>query len=306
MDQRESAIVSRRLPPFAAIRAFEAAARHCNLRLAAEELFLSISAVSHQVKFLEQFLGVQLFNRSRNVLELTSAGRTYMAALSEALDDIAAATARSEAIRDSTSISINLFPSLAVLWLMPRLPTFYQRTPHVDINIVTSMEPLSFRSGAFELAIRYGKLAALSADASILMEEKTYPVCSPVYASEKGLLEGPADFDNVTIIHCQTSPGEWDEWFESENGRTLKPFRVLHVDNRALALQAAESGLGVAMGRTPYAGGLLADGRLCRFTAKVLTTGYGYTLCLSDSAVRSPAVRGFAAWLIEQAEESRE
>jgi LysR family glycine cleavage system transcriptional activator len=298
--------VSRRLPPFAAIRAFEAAARHCNLRLAGEELFLSISAVSHQVKSLEQFLGVQLFNRTHNALALTAAGQSYCTTLAQALDMIASATARTEATRNSTSISINLFPSLAVLWLMPRLAGFYALSPEVDVNVLTSFDPLAFRSGLIEVAIRYEETGAVSSAATVLFEEKIYPVCSRHYAEQAGLREKDAGFDNVTVIHCQTSPNEWEDWFKSVNASGLKPFRVLHVDNRALALQAAESGLGVAMGRTPFAQKLLAEGRLWRASDKLLPTGFAYTLHLSDSSARSPAIKAFASWLIDQGIESTE
>ncbi|WP_375509002.1 LysR substrate-binding domain-containing protein [uncultured Caballeronia sp.] len=298
--------MSRRLPPFAAIRAFEAAARHCNLRLASEELYLSISAVSHQLKSLEQFLGIQLFNRTHNTLELTNVGQTYMKSLAEALDLIASATAKTEAIRNTTSISINTFPSLAVLWLMPRLSTFYRQYPEVDVNILTSIEPLTFRSGLVELAIRYEDLKTVPTSNTVLFEEKIYPVCSPQYAADAGLLDPNATFGNVTVIQCQTSPNEWEDWFKSVNAADIKPFRVLNVDNRALALQAAESGLGVAMGRTPFAERLLTEKRLCRLMEQLLPTGFGYTVCLSDSAVRSPAVKAFASWLVEQGTQSSE
>ncbi|MEO8856559.1 MAG: LysR substrate-binding domain-containing protein [Burkholderiaceae bacterium] len=299
--------MSRRLPPFAAVRAFEAAARHCSLRLASEELHLSISAVSHQVKSLEQFLGVQLFKRTHNALELTPSGKTYMHALVQALDLLATATARVEAVRNTTDISINLFPSLAVLWLMPRLASFYALWPDVEVNVVTSLEPIGFRSGQVEMAIRYEEIDVAASSAMALFQEKIYPVCSPSYAKRAGLLaNGNTGFDNVTVIQCQTSPNEWEDWFNSIHGAGIKPFRVLNVDNRALALQAAESGLGVAMGRTPFASNLLTEGRLCRLSDQRLPTGYAYTLHRSDSAIRSPAVKAFAEWLIEQGAQSND
>ena len=251
-------------------------------------------------------MGVQLFNRTRNALELTPAGQTYMRSLAEALDLIACATANAEAVRDTTSISINMFPSLAVLWLMPRLATFYELSPQVDINVLTSMDPLSFRSGLVEVAIRYEAIANLASGTTILFEEKVYPVCSAQYARQNGLLESNATFDNVTVIHCQSSPNEWEDWFKAVNASGIKPFRVLNVDNRALALRAAESGLGVAMGRTPFAQNLLAEGRLARLTAKPLASGFAYTLCLSDSAARSPAVKAFSQWLVQQGAQSSE
>jgi LysR family transcriptional regulator, glycine cleavage system transcriptional activator len=293
----------RKLPPFAALRAFDAAARYCNLRLASEELFLSVSAVSHQVKALEQFLGVQLFNRTHSSLELTSAGERYMKDVAAALDMIASATARVEAARNLTSVAIHMFPSLAVLWFMPKLSMWYERAPHTDVTVVTSVETVNFRSGSVDVAIRYEEKASLSATALTLFDEHIYPVCSPQYALDNAIQDPPSALDNVTLIHCQTAPGEWEEWFQSTAGIAIPPRRALNVDNRALALQAAESGLGVAMGRTPFAQRALRDGRLCRLSEDSLASGFNYTLGLSDSAARNPTIQDFVRWLVETAQE---
>ena len=296
--------MARRLPPFAAIRAFEAAARHCNLRAAGEELFLSVSAVSHQVRSLEQFLGVQLFLRTHNALELTDVGRDYMLVLAQALDMIAATTARTEAVRNTTRISINLVPSLAMLWLVPRLASFYEDQPQVDVNIVTSLEPLGFRSGPMDMEIRYEAVSALAPDTIELFRESLYPVCSRSYAQQTGLLENEGALGNFTLIHCQTSPAEWDDWLTQAKLTGVRPLRILNVDTRALSLQAAESGLGAAIGRTPFALGHLAEGRLISLTEQSIPTGFAYTLHLSDSSVRNPAVKAFAQWLQAQAQDA--
>jgi LysR family glycine cleavage system transcriptional activator len=296
--------LARRLPPFAAIRAFEAAGRHCNLRAAGEELFLSVSAVSHQVRSLEQFLGVQLFIRTHNSLELTDVGRDYMLVLAQALDLIASTTARTEAIRNTTRISINLVPSLAVLWLMPRLGSFYDKHPLVDVNIVTSLEPLGFRSGPMDMEIRYEPISALTPNSTVLFRESCYPVCSRLYAEQTGLLENEGALGNFTLIHCQTSPAEWDDWLTQAKLTGVRPLRILNVDTRALSLQAAESGLGAAMGRSPFALGHLAEGRLISLSERSIPTGFAYTLHLSDSSVRNPAVKAFAQWLNVQAQDA--
>ena len=296
--------MARRLPPFAAIRAFEAAARHCNLRAAGEELFLSVSAVSHQVRSLEQFLGVQLFIRTHNSLELTDVGRDYMLVLAQALDLIASTTAKTEAVRNTTRISINLVPSLAVLWLMPRLGSFYDKHPLVDVNIVTSVEPLGFRSGQMDMEIRYEPISALAPNATVLFRESCYPVCSRSYAEQTGLLENEGTLGNFTLIHCQTSPAEWDDWLAQAKLTGVRPLRILNVDTRALSLQAAESGLGAAMGRSPFALGHLAEGRLISLSERSIPTGFAYTLHLSDSSVRNPAVKAFAQWLNVQAKDA--
>ena len=296
--------MARRLPPFAAIRAFEAAARHCNLRAAGEELFLSVSAVSHQVRSLEQFLGVQLFIRTHNSLELTDVGRDYMLVLAQALDLIASTTARTEAVRNTTRISINLVPSLAVLWLMPRLGNFYDRHPLVDVNIVTSLEPLGFRSGPMDMEIRYEAVSAMAPDTTELFRESYYPVCSPAYAEQTGLQETEGALGNFTLIHCPTSPTEWDDWLSQAKLTNVRPLRILNVDTRALSLQAAESGLGAAMGISPFALGHLADGRLMSLSERSIPTGFAYTLHLSDSSARNPAVKAFAQWLKSQAQDA--
>ncbi len=240
--------MARKLPPFAALRAFEAAARHCNLRHAADELCLSVSAISHQVKSLEQFLGVRVFDRTHNTLTLTEVGHKYLQDIAHALDAIAAATARAEVERVSSQVAISLFPSLAVLWLMPSLPKFYQQAPHIDITIVTSVEPPASRVAATDLVIRYEPVAELRSNAQVLFREHMYPVCSSKYAQEIGLADPSFSFDDVTFIHCQTAPEEWRQWFAGTGGARTPTGRVVNVDNRALALQAAESGLGLAMG----------------------------------------------------------
>jgi len=293
----------RKIPPFAALRAFEAAARHCNLRLASEELFLSVSAVSHQIKALEQFLGAQLFMRTPAGLRLTAAGTSYLEDIAGAFDRLAVATAHVSQTRDLTKISLNIFPSLAVLWLMPLLPSWYERSPDTDITVITSIESVSFRAGSFDMAIRYEEKSTLPPRALTLFDEYIYPVCSPLYAQNTGLDLPATDLDGATLIHCQSAPSEWEQWFRATTGSLVPPRRSLSVDNRALALQAAESGLGVAMGRTPFAQRALREGRLRRLVDNSLPSGFAYTIALSNRAERNPTIDEFTRWLAEMAKE---
>jgi LysR family transcriptional regulator, glycine cleavage system transcriptional activator len=293
----------RKIPPFAALRAFEAAARHCNLRLAGEELFLSVSAVSHQIKSLEQLLGVQLFIRTHTGLKLTTAGATYLKDIAGAFDTLAAATIHVSGTRDLAKISINMFPSLAVLWFMPKLSSWYERSPDTDITVITSIESVSFRSSAIDVAIRYEEKSTLSPAAVTLFDEYIYPVCSPSYAQNTGLDATTSDLEGATLIHCQSAPGEWEQWFRGAMGCLVPPRRSLNVDNRALALQAAESGLGVAMGRTPFAQRAFSEGRLRRLFDSNLPSGFTYAIALSDGATRNPTINEFTHWLTEIAKE---
>lgn len=297
--------MARRIPPFAALRAFEGAARLGKLRLAGEELSLSVSAVSHQIKSLEDLLGVALFHRQKNTLRLTALGRDYLLELTKALDLISAATARIERDRHSASITVNLFPSLAALWLLPRLASFRKREPDIDVRVITTIDPIDFRTGLLDMAIRYAENSPVGAKTILLFAEDAFPICSPAYRDEFPRFEADSDLTRQTLIKCQTSVDEWPQWFRFSGFTGKLPQHSIDVDSRALALEAAMDGLGVAMGRTPYVDRALAAGRLVRLDNRVLSTGYSYFLVVTDNALRSRAARSFSDWLASQAAEMR-
>lgn len=298
--------MARRIPPFASLRAFEGAARLGNLRLAGEELSLSVSAVSHQIKSLEEFLGIPLFRRERNTLQLTDPGRNYLLEMTRALDLMAAATARVEQERHSAIVSVNLFPSLAALWLIPRLTTFRKREPNIDVRVITTIDPIDFRSGLLDMAIRYAEKPPEGAKTALLFKEHAFPVCSSAYRDEFSQFEPRSDLTRQTFISCRTSPDEWEQWFKYIGFTGKVPRHTIEVDSRALALEAAMDGLGIAMGRTPYADRALTAGRLVRFNKRVLSTGQSYFLVLTDNALRRKTARGFADWLVSEAQERGE
>jgi LysR family glycine cleavage system transcriptional activator len=295
--------MARRIPPYASLRAFEGAARLGNLRIAGEELSLSVSAVSHQIKSLEEFLGITLFHREKNTLRLTEPGRSYMLELTSALDLMAAATARVERERHSAIVSVNLFPSLAALWLLPRLATFRKQEPNTDVRVITTLDPIDFRSGLLDMAIRYAEKPPEAAKTVLLFNEHAFPVCSSAYRDEFPQFEPCSDLTRQTFISCRTSPGEWEQWFKYIGFAGKTPRHTIEVDSRALALEAAMDGLGITMGRTPYADRALAAGRLVRFNQAVFSTGQSYFLVLTDNALRRKTARGFADWLVSEARE---
>lgn len=297
--------MARRIPPFAALRAFESAARLGNLRLAGEELSLSVSAISHQIKSLEEFLGITLFHRDQNKLRLTVPGKDYLLELTRGLDLIAAATARIERERQSNSVSINLFSSLAALWLLPRLASFRKREPNIDVRVITTLDPIDFRTGLLDMAIRYADQPPKAAKTALLFKDVAFPVCSPAYRDEFLGLDPSSDLSRQTLITCQAYPEEWAQWFRHIGFAGKPPQHTIDVDSRALALEAATDGLGVAMGRTPYVDRALAAGRLVRFNKRMLSTGQSYYLAMTESAMRSKPARSFAEWLIAQAAETR-
>jgi LysR family glycine cleavage system transcriptional activator len=296
--------MARRIPPFAALRAFEAAARHGNLRRAGEELSLSVSAVSHQIKSLEDFLGIALFLRDNSKMTLTPDGRDYVVDLTQSLDLIANATARVEQHRQAGQLTVNLFPSLAALWLLPRLHSYRRLEPNVDVRVMTTMEAIDFRSGSIDIAIRYATVAPEGFRADVLFGEEAFPVCSPAYLEQMGGVGSDSDFSNWTLVTTDSAPREWEEWFESSGFTGKRPRHRVDFDSRSLALEAAADSLGIVMGRTPFVDRALASGRLIRPFGQRVTTGYFYFLVVPERSLRIQAVTSFRKWLLTEASQT--
>jgi LysR family glycine cleavage system transcriptional activator len=296
--------MARRIPPFAALRAFEAAARHGNLRRAGEELSLSVSAVSHQIKSLEDFLGIALFLRDNSKMSLTADGRDYVVDLTQSLDLIANATARVEQHRQAGQLTVNLFPSLAALWLLPRLNTYRRLEPNVDVRVMTTMEAIDFRTGSIDIAIRYATAAPEGFRADVLFGEEAFPVCSPAYLEQMGGVGSDGDFSDWTLVATDSAPREWEEWFESSGFTGKRPLHRVDFDSRSLALEAAADSLGIVMGRTPFVDRALASGRLIRPFGQRVATGYFYFLVVPERSLRIQAVTSFRKWLLAEASQT--
>jgi len=290
--------MGRRLPPFAAIKAFEAAARHCNFQQAADELLISSSAVSHQVKALEDRLGIQLFIRNNNRLTLTPEGHSYHGELREALDLIEQATARVAKPRGRTFLTVNLFPALAEMWLIPRLGAFHEAHPDITVRLMTITRPSDLAGTGVDLQIHY---CAASADASvgdILFDEELVPVCSPDYLKRTGIIGDPSEMLQRTLIYCNSEPGEWSMWLGSEGLASDVVGHWLELDTRSSTLSAAKEGLGIAIGRRPFIDDAIADGSLVMPVPQPLSTGYSYYLVSTRPSSGLIGVRRFRDWLL--------
>ena len=297
--------MARKFPPFASVRAFEAAARHCSFKNAGTELILTPSAISHQVKSLEDFLGVQLFFRRRNDLVLTDAGQLYLGDLTAVLDDFEAITERIISRREKNNLTINLFPSLASNWLMSRIPSLREQHPDINVKFMTSVEPLDFKSSDIDLAIRYYKKNDLKNEikpeymADLLFDETIIPVCSKQYLEEAGALSETRDILNHSLIFCDTEPDEWPHWCKTVDIVYQYPNQCINVDTRALALKAAMDNLGIAIGRTPFHGDYISRGRLVTPLPFDFATGYAYYLVYPERNKQMPSIRRFREWILE-------
>lgn len=299
----------RRLPTFAAIRAFEAAARHCSMQGASEELSLSISAISHQVKALESYVGTALFERVPGRLTLTATGQAYLADLSRVLDLIEAATARASRQGETNQITIHMFSSLAELWFVPLLKDFHREHPEMRISVVSDPSAADFANGIADIAIVYSPLP-FGEKGHFLFADQLSPCCSESYLAENGPIQLPEDLLEHPLIWCGTDPEEWGIWFtaaalsDGKPKRWGEPKRWIEFDVRAGALQAAREGLGIAMGRRPYIDSALGRASLVCPLPVTAQTGCGYGVAIPRRAEHLYKIKTFAAWLTRACQET--
>lgn len=291
--------MNRRVPPFAAIRAFEAAARCGNLHGAAVELSVSPSAISHQINALEKHLGAKLFLRNNNRLSLTELGAVYQKELRRALDLIEIATARALQRQQGGRVTVNLFVSLAELWLIPLLVGFHELQPDTELKLVTQPEEALLSGSDIDVAIRYAPSDSKEPGYEFLFEEDIIPVCSPRYIKATGPLRTPADLAERRLVLCSLDPSEWSRW-ASANGVSLTDVKYwLELDQRTFVMQAARRGIGVAMARRPYADIDLAEGSLVAPFPTPVKTSFSYFLVTPERSRSRLRVKAFREWLLD-------
>lgn len=286
-----------RLPSLNGLRAFEAAARHLSFTLAAQELNVTQTAISHQIRRLEEELGLKLFIRQSRSLALTPKAAEYLPGIRAAFQDLRTATDRLLRKDDDRVLTISTLTSLAVKWLLPRLSSFQEKHPEIDVRITTSTELVDFRTSNVEAAIRYGQGRWPGLDAEWLMAEHLFPVCSPKLLTGERALRRPEDLEHATLLHTSTTVDDWRLWLTAAGlPAHLSQNRGLTFDLAFMTVQAAIDGLGVAMGHTAYVADDVANGRLVvPFNVSMPSAGY-YFVTPQDRPV-TPKLKLFRDWL---------
>jgi LysR family glycine cleavage system transcriptional activator len=287
---------SARMPPFRALLAFRAAATHPRIAEAAASLGVTESAVSHQLRRLEDRLHAQLFDRTSGRLALTETGRRYLARIGPALREIEAATAAVLPADGRAPVRLTLPPSLAATWLIPRLGRFEQAHPEVGVQLALTTRLVDLARDQIDMAIRYGRGAWDGVEAEHLFEDLATPVAAPGYLTPDRTLPGrlPA---GVRYIVNRSIPGEWEEWARARGLAPPALDDALALDAIEQALQVAEAGHGLAMGRSPYIEPRLARGTLVAPFGGVGPTGAAYYLCTASGTALTAAGRKLARWL---------
>ncbi|RJS23244.1 transcriptional regulator [Corallococcus sp. H22C18031201] len=282
----------RRMPPLGALRAFEAGARHLSFTRAAAELCVTQAAISHQVRQLEDWLGVTLFERRGHALRLTARGAAYLRELTPAFDRMSEATARLHE-RDQGPLRLTVLPSFATCWLLPRLESFRRAHPDITLHVSSSAELWDFLDERFDLGIRSGLGRWTGLKAELLSQETLSPLCSPALARR---LRKPSDLARLPLLHDTPKDG-WRRWLDASGAEGVEVRPGLSFDDASLVLQAARAGLGVALGRLTLASEDLRTGRLIQPFEQAVPNDFGYWVVHPRPLTAREDVTAFKAWL---------
>ncbi|MEZ5820944.1 MAG: transcriptional regulator GcvA [Xanthobacteraceae bacterium] len=287
-----------RLPSLNGLRAFEAAARHMSFTLAAAELNVTQTAISHQIRRLEEELGIRLFVRQNRALSLTPEAKEYLPGIRAAFNDLRLATDRLLRKDDGNVLTVSTLASLAAKWLLPRISDFQEKHPGIDVRITTSTALVDFKSGGVDAAIRYGRGQWPGLRADWLMADRMFPVCSPELLKRKPLRK-PEDLTNHVLLHSSSgNDDDWRLWLTAAGlPANLSRQPGVTFDLMFMTVQAAIDGLGVAMGRTSYVQDDIKKGRLIVPFEIELPVDAGFYLVSPEARADTPKLSTFRKWL---------
>ncbi|CAQ82694.1 MULTISPECIES: transcriptional regulator GcvA [Photorhabdus] len=298
--------MSKRLPPLNALRVFDAAARHLSFTKAAEELFVTQAAVSHQMKSLEDFLGLKLFRRRNRSLLLTEEGQSYYLDIKEIFTSINEATRKLQARSAKGALTVSLSPSFAIQWLVPRLSGFNLAYPGIDVRIQAVDREEDKLADDVDVAIFYGRGNWPGLRTDRLYAEYLLPVCSPSLLTGENPLKTPADLARHTLLH-DSSRRDWQAYI-----RQLDMQQQINVQqgpifsHSAMVIQAAVHGQGVALANNVMAQTEIDAGRLvCPFNDVLVSKNAFYLVC-HDSQAELGKIAAFRQWVLAQAASEQE
>ena len=290
--------------PLNAIRTFEAAARCGSFVEAAKDLHVTHWAIGKQIRLLEDWLGVPLFERRTRGVALTDHGADLLTDVSAALTRLTSATERlrepESARRVSGVVRVNLLSSFALRWLLPRLSKFGELHPGIEIKVSTTSRKLRYVGTAFDIGIRSGIEHGAGIRSETLMPDRRLPVCNPRILRDRPV-EVAQDLRRHVLLHSTTTRSAWPQWFAAAGVAGLVPLRHIELDHVYLQLQAAVDGLGVALGSLPLVEADIAAGRLVCPIAAPEWRAEDYQLVIPQDRLRDPAIKAFRSWILAEA-----
>jgi LysR family glycine cleavage system transcriptional activator len=302
----------RHIPGLQSLKAFDASARLLSFTKAAQELNVTPAAVSHQIKELEDAIGVTLFQRTSRHMQLTRQGQILRSAIADALDGITHALQRLRQSENPTQVRVTASPSIAAKWLVPRLDRFLQTMPEADVRIDVSSLVLDFDRDDVDVAIRFGdgNYPGLAVDK--LFHDVLFPVCSPALLRRRKPLREPRDLMQHTLIHLEYEAQgavwpNWRMWMLAAGIKDFNDKRGLHFSQTSLAIQAAIDGHGIALGDSTLVGDDIAEGRLVKpFELSLRSPAqFAYHLITRHDTSDRPMTKAFRDWILAEAAASQ-
>ncbi|ALG69323.2 transcriptional regulator GcvA [Beggiatoa leptomitoformis] len=290
----------RRLPPLNSIRAFEAAARHLSFNVAADELSVTPSAISHQIRLLEDFLGVKLFRRLNRQVILTPEGQSYLPTVSAVFEQLHTATDRIASNRTTGPLNMSVTPSFAIRWLVPRLTRFQIAYPEIEVRLVTSVEFVDFSRSDIDLMIHFEKgTDQENLYCHPLMAEELVPVCNPDY-QQNFPLRHLNDLQQATLLQVSVRSDDWRLWLNAAQVDVGDPQRGPKFNTISLALEAAIAGLGVAITDRKLVTQDLKAGKLVVPFEIQLPNVYYYYIAYPKEYEANVKIMAFRDWLLSE------
>lgn len=296
----------RTLPPLNSLRAFEVAARHMSISLAASELRVTPAAISHQIRLLEEHIGLPLFVRNGRGLALTDAGAAGLRDLREGFARLSAAMDAIDSLGEAGVLSVSVAPSFASKWLLPRLELFQQAHPEIDVHVSASMQLSDFIKDGTDVAIRYG--AGRYSDLAVerILSESVVPVCSPEYLMRHGPFYLASDFTEATLLHDDSPDNDpscpnWEMWLNAAGAPHIDSARGPRFNQSSLVIEAAALGRGVALAKTALAARDLRQGRLVQPFSSAIKVDFAYYVVAPRAKLNLPKVSHFIDWLRREA-----
>ncbi|MDW4550449.1 LysR substrate-binding domain-containing protein [Defluviimonas sp. D31] len=286
----------RKLPPFPALRAFEAAARLGSFKAAAEELCVSASAISHQIRLLESYLDRPMFTRGPQAVRLTRAGERYLARIGPLLDELDASTRAITGEAAQGVIRLRMTEWFAKRWLIPRLPRFMRACPGLEVQIETGLPPTDFRHGALDVIIHWGDAPVEGAVIEPFFASTRTPVCSPAYLAAHPDLKAPRDLARHVLLRDETDDG-WAEWFGVAGLPTYCPEGGPVFSHCELSTTAALSDAGVELAYRELLIDLLRDGDLVQLFDILSPVRTIYSLAYERRRAKDARILAFREWL---------
>ncbi len=298
--------MSDHLPPIAALRGFEAAARHLSFSRAAAELHVTPAAISQQIRGLEELYGTALFIRTTRSLTLTPAGAAILPPLRDGFSAFREVHRRLNAERESGLLTVSVYPTLAEKWLIPRLEGFRSAYPDIDLRFDATDRFTDFQRDGVDIAIRYGTGDYPGLTVIPFLEENAVPVCSPTLAARLKSLE---DLRGETLLHAEwrmerEAAANWRLWLKAAHLTGIDPSRGLRFSSEAMLVQAAIDGLGVALTQSTLVQGDIAAGRLALPFGEdhSMATEFGHFIVYPKTSETIPKLVAFRDWALAEGE----